>query len=156
MQPPKIESSTQEERQAYVLDAWKCLHCCDECGKCRILKGRDAEALYAEGEKPPIILDDPFVNLDEQRLAAAKRLLVELAKKYGEDQSKNFVNGILASIVKEKKLDGENINPVINDDNLIDPQIYITGIDGGTLEEITVTSEAPKLKYIPIPIIKKL
>lgn len=26
---------------------------------------------------------------------------VELAKKYGEDNSKNFVNGILASIVKE-------------------------------------------------------
>ena len=25
----------------------------------------------------------------------------ELAKKYGEDSSKNFVNGILASIVKE-------------------------------------------------------
>lgn len=30
---------------------------------------------------------------------------VELAKKYGEDSSKNFVNGILASIVKERKLD---------------------------------------------------
>lgn len=28
--------------------------------------------------------------------------VVELAKKYGEDQSKNFVNGILASIVKEE------------------------------------------------------
>ena len=27
---------------------------------------------------------------------------VELAKKYGEDTSKNFVNGILASIVNEK------------------------------------------------------
>ena len=27
---------------------------------------------------------------------------VELAKKYGEESSKNFVNGILASIVKEK------------------------------------------------------
>lgn len=27
---------------------------------------------------------------------------VELAKKYGEDTSRNFVNGILASIVKEK------------------------------------------------------
>ena len=27
--------------------------------------------------------------------------VVELAKKYGEDQSKNFVNGILASVVKE-------------------------------------------------------
>ena len=26
---------------------------------------------------------------------------IELAKKYGEDSSKNFVNGILASIVKE-------------------------------------------------------
>lgn len=29
---------------------------------------------------------------------------VELAKKYGEDKSKNFVNGVLASIVKENKL----------------------------------------------------
>ena len=28
---------------------------------------------------------------------------VELAKKYGEDSSKNFVNGILASIVKEEE-----------------------------------------------------
>ena len=28
---------------------------------------------------------------------------VELAKKYGEDTSKNFVNGVLASIVKEEK-----------------------------------------------------
>ena len=30
---------------------------------------------------------------------------VELAKKYGEDTSKNFVNGILASIIKEEKID---------------------------------------------------
>lgn len=29
---------------------------------------------------------------------------VELAKKYGEDSSKAFVNGILASIVKEKNI----------------------------------------------------
>ena len=41
-----------------------------------------AEALYAEGEVPPIILDDPFVNLDERRLTAAKRLLVALSEKY--------------------------------------------------------------------------
>ena len=40
------------------------------------------EALYAEGEKPPIILDDPFVNLDERRLTAAKQLLASLADKY--------------------------------------------------------------------------
>jgi len=30
---------------------------------------------------------------------------VELAKNYGDDDSKSFINGILASIVKEKKLD---------------------------------------------------
>ena len=48
MQPPKIECSTIEERQAYVLDAWKCLHDCEACGKCCILKGRDAETLYAD------------------------------------------------------------------------------------------------------------
>ena len=24
MQPPKIDNSTKEERQAYVLEAWKC------------------------------------------------------------------------------------------------------------------------------------
>ena len=41
-----------------------------------------AEALYTEGEVPPIILDDPFVNLDERRLAAAKQLLVALSQKY--------------------------------------------------------------------------
>ena len=29
---------------------------------------------------------------------------IELAKKYGEDTSKSFINGILASVVKEKKL----------------------------------------------------
>ena len=40
------------------------------------------EALYAEGEKPPIILDDPFVNLDERRLTAAKQLLASLSDKY--------------------------------------------------------------------------
>lgn len=48
MQPPKIDNSTREERQAYVLEAWKCLHDCEVCGKCRILKGRDAETLYAD------------------------------------------------------------------------------------------------------------
>ena len=31
MQPPKIDNSTQEERLAYVLDVWKCLHDCKAC-----------------------------------------------------------------------------------------------------------------------------
>lgn len=31
--------------------------------------------------------------------------VVELAKKYGDDNSKSFVNGVLASVIKENKLD---------------------------------------------------
>ena len=48
MTAPAIESSTREERLAFVLDAWKCLHNCELCGKCRILKGRTEEVLYAD------------------------------------------------------------------------------------------------------------
>ena len=48
MTPPPIEQSTREERQAFVIDAWKCLHDSEMCGKCRILKGKDAETLYAD------------------------------------------------------------------------------------------------------------
>ena len=48
MQPPRIDNSTTEERRAYVQEAWKCLHDCEACGKCCILKGRDAETLYAD------------------------------------------------------------------------------------------------------------
>lgn len=48
MIPTKIEQSTKEERREYVLSAWECMHDCESCGKCRILKGRDAETLYAD------------------------------------------------------------------------------------------------------------
>lgn len=48
MTPPVIEQSTTEERRAYVLDAWKCLHDCEFCGKCRVLRGKDPETLYAD------------------------------------------------------------------------------------------------------------
>lgn len=48
MIPPRIEQSTREERRAFVLDAWKCLHDCESCGKCRVLRGKDAEILYAD------------------------------------------------------------------------------------------------------------
>lgn len=47
MTPPAIEQSTTEERRAFVVEAWKCLHDCESCGKCRILKGKDPETLYA-------------------------------------------------------------------------------------------------------------
>ena len=48
MTTPDIHNSTKEERRAYVLEAWKCLHDCEMCGKCRILRGRDPETLYAD------------------------------------------------------------------------------------------------------------
>lgn len=48
MIPPAIEQSTKEERRAYVLDEWKCLHNCELCGKCHVLKGQDVEVLYAD------------------------------------------------------------------------------------------------------------
>ena len=48
MLPPSIESSTREERLDYVLNEWKCLHNCDMCGKCHILKGRNETELYAD------------------------------------------------------------------------------------------------------------
>ena len=48
MTPPRIEESSVEERRAYVLHAWRCLNDCESCGKCRILKGRAAETLYAD------------------------------------------------------------------------------------------------------------
>lgn len=41
-----------------------------------------ADALFAEGEAPFLLLDDPFVNLDDSRHAAARKLLDEVAKKY--------------------------------------------------------------------------
>lgn len=48
MTPPQIENSTKEERRTFVLEAWKCLHDCESCGRCRILKGRDPETLYSD------------------------------------------------------------------------------------------------------------
>ena len=42
-----------------------------------------SEALFAEGaEKPFLLLDDPFVNLDDTRMAAARRMLNQLAEQY--------------------------------------------------------------------------
>lgn len=46
--PPAIESTTREQRRAFVRESWKCMHNCELCGKCHILKGRNAETLYAD------------------------------------------------------------------------------------------------------------
>lgn len=54
MTAPDIHNSTKEERLNYVQQAWRCMANCDLCGKCSILKGRDAETVYKdyiEGKK---------------------------------------------------------------------------------------------------------
>lgn len=40
------------------------------------------EALYREGERPILLLDDPFVNFDDRRMEAAKQLLQKLSERY--------------------------------------------------------------------------
>lgn len=55
MEAPSIETSTREERLAFVLRQWQCLHNCELCGKCHMLKGRSEEKLYADyidGKRP--------------------------------------------------------------------------------------------------------
>ena len=39
------------------------------------------EAMY-EGEKPFLILDDPFVNLDEEKVTKGRELLNKLSETY--------------------------------------------------------------------------
>ncbi len=39
-------------------------------------------ALYGEGERPPLILDDPFVNLDDETMKAARGLMRHLSEEY--------------------------------------------------------------------------
>ena len=48
MSAPSIDNSTSDERRAYVREAWRCLSDCESCGKCKILRGREAEMLYAD------------------------------------------------------------------------------------------------------------
>lgn len=48
MTPPNIETSTREEHLAFVQHQWRCLHNCEICGKCHILKGRSEEKLYED------------------------------------------------------------------------------------------------------------
>lgn len=48
MNAPDVEQSTREERLRYVEERWKCLNDCELCGKCRILRGRNAEDVYTD------------------------------------------------------------------------------------------------------------
>lgn len=48
MAAPDITQTSKEERLKYVREAWQCMNDCEACGKCRILRGRDPETLYAD------------------------------------------------------------------------------------------------------------
>lgn len=54
----------------------------DLAGIC--LRAALADAMYppGRGERPPLILDDPFTNLDDEKTRGALRFLDELGKKY--------------------------------------------------------------------------
>ncbi len=42
------QANAREQRRQYVEEQWKCLNHCPSCGKCRILRGKDPEDLYAD------------------------------------------------------------------------------------------------------------
>lgn len=48
MDIPEIETSTPQEREQFIIEEFRCLADCDLCGKCAILHGRDALAVYAD------------------------------------------------------------------------------------------------------------
>lgn len=45
MLPPEIEHSTPEEREAYIKDALRCKSDCENCGMCRIFRGKTPEVV---------------------------------------------------------------------------------------------------------------
>ena len=43
---PEINSSTVEERRAFIKDRFPCIADCDMCGLCTVFRGKDAEQAY--------------------------------------------------------------------------------------------------------------
>ncbi|MBO5974662.1 MAG: hypothetical protein J6U44_05200 [Paludibacteraceae bacterium] len=48
MTPPDVKQSTKEERLKFVQSQWQCMNNCELCGKCHLLKGKEAEVLYED------------------------------------------------------------------------------------------------------------
>ncbi len=70
----KIEKSGQKKELDYFSEGYK-----DMVGLCTRLALVDA---MFENQKPFLIFDDPFVNLDDQNLERAKNILNEISKTY--------------------------------------------------------------------------
>ena len=43
---PLIETSSEEERRAFIKDKYPCIADCDMCGLCAVFRGKDAETAY--------------------------------------------------------------------------------------------------------------
>lgn len=48
MRPPLVKESTKEEREQYIKDTFKCISDCDNCGICKVLRGKTPEMAYAD------------------------------------------------------------------------------------------------------------
>jgi hypothetical protein len=48
MNPPEIDSSTRQEREAFIINEFRCLADCDTCGQCQMLHNRDALEVYKD------------------------------------------------------------------------------------------------------------
>ncbi len=43
MRAPEIEKSNEDERRAFIRQAYKCIGDCDMCGMCKVFGGKDPE-----------------------------------------------------------------------------------------------------------------
>lgn len=48
MHPPEIETSTREERERYIAEAFRCKNDCEACGICKVYRGKSPEIVFAE------------------------------------------------------------------------------------------------------------
>lgn len=48
MRPLEISSSTREEREKYIAEAFQCKNDCEACGICKVYRGKSPEVVFAE------------------------------------------------------------------------------------------------------------
>ena len=45
---PMLETSSEDERRAFIKGKYPCLADCDMCGLCKVFHGKDPEQAYAD------------------------------------------------------------------------------------------------------------
>lgn len=48
MNAPDISDSTREEREKFIKERFKCISDCENCGLCKVLKGKTTEVAYSD------------------------------------------------------------------------------------------------------------